>query len=196
MSSGEVTVEGLEGDRSVGEGLDASEPWDLESLVERDRSRLFVVLAAPGGAVDGVTADLGARLEAAVAPHGARVSLLVDGAVLALLSGQGTRTEQAMRAARTALALGAALPGAPVAAVTGAGSRVDEVPLGDMVERAARMLLASSSTPAILIDEALAGLLDGRFLIRDDARGPLLEGEVDPGSASPALDVEPGAVAR
>lgn len=179
MAPGETTGERREGDRSVGERRDASEPSDLESLLERERSRLFVVLAAPGGAVDGVTADLGPRLEALVAPHGARVSLLVDGAVLALLSGQGTRAEQAMRAARTASALGAALPGASVAAVTGAGSRVEEVPLDDMVERAARMLLAPASAPAILLDEALASLLHGRFLIRDDARGLLLEGEIE-----------------
>ncbi len=176
MSSGDRTGKGRKVDRPVGEDLDASA---LESLVERERSRLFVVLAAPGGAVEGVTADLGARLEAMVAPHGARVSLLLDGAALALLSGRGTRAEQAMRVARTALALGAALPGAPVAAVTGAGSCVDEVPLGDMVERAARMLVASARAPAILLDEALAGLLAGRFLIRDDARGLLLEGEIE-----------------
>lgn len=175
MSSGDRTGKRRKVDRPVGEDLDASA---LESLVERERSRLFVVLAAPGGAVEGVTADLGARLEALVAPHGARVSLLLDGAALALLSGRGTRAEQAMRAARTALALGAALPGAPVAAVTGAGSCVDEVPLGDMVERAARMLVASARAPAILLDEALARLLAGRFLIRNDARGLLLEGEI------------------
>ena len=184
MSTGDVTAgEGLEVDLPVGEDRDAplamSEPSPLEGLVERQWSRLYVVLAAPGGATEGVTADLGARLEAAMAAHGARVSLLVDGAALALLSGRGTRADQAMRAARTALALGAALPGAPVAAVTGAGSRVDEVPLGDMVERAARMLAASSSTPAILLDEPLAALLAGRFLIRNDARGLLLEGEID-----------------
>ena len=47
MASGEMTVEGLEGDRSVGVERDASKPSDLESLLEREQSRLFVVLAVP-----------------------------------------------------------------------------------------------------------------------------------------------------
>jgi eukaryotic-like serine/threonine-protein kinase len=98
-----------------------------------------------------------------------------------------------VKAARTALAMRAVLPGASVAAVTGAGLRVADVPLGEMVDRAARMLAATSSAPAIVIDEDLAGLLDGRFLVGGDARGLLLEGEGDPGAASRLLGVEPHA---
>jgi eukaryotic-like serine/threonine-protein kinase len=171
-------------------GYGMSEPTAPETVAERERARLYVVLAAPGGAFAGTSGELAARLEAATAPLRARVLLLVDGAALALLSGRGISADQAMKAARTALAMRAVLPGASVAAVTGAGVRVAEVPLGEMVERAARMLASSSDAPAILIDEDLAGLLDGRFLIGGDARGLLLEGERDPGAASRPLGVE------
>jgi hypothetical protein len=164
-----------------------SEQTVPETVAERERARLYVVLAAPGGAFAGTSGDLGARLEAAVAPLGARVTMLVDGAALALLTGRGISADQSVKAARTALAMRAVLPGAAVAVVTGAGVRVAEVPLGEMVERAARMLAATSSAPAIVIDEDLAGLLDARFVIGGDARGLLLLSEADPGPASRLL---------
>jgi hypothetical protein len=171
-----------------------SEPTVPETIAERERPRLYVVLAAPGAAFTGPTSDSGARVEAAVASLGARVSLLVDGAALALLSGRGIGADQATKAARTALAMRAALPGTSVAAVTGAGVRVAEVPLGEMVERAARMLAVKSTAPGIVIDEDLAGLLDRQFVIGGDARGLLLEGEIEPGPASRPLGDEPGAL--
>lgn len=173
-------------------GYGMSEPTAPETVAGRDRPRLYVVLAAPGGAFTGTSGELGARVTAAVAPLGARVSLLVDGAALALLSGRGMSAERATKAARTALAMRSVLPGASVAAVTGAGLRVADVPLGEMVERAARMLAATSSAPAIVIDEDLAGLLDGHFLVGGDARGLLLEGERALPPASRPLGVEPG----
>jgi hypothetical protein len=173
-------------------GYGMSEPTAPETVAGRDRPRLYVVLAAPGGAFTGTAGELGARVEAAVAPIGARVSLLVDGAALALLSGRGISADHAMKAARTALAMRAVLPGASVAAVTGAGVRVAEVPLGEMVERAARMLAATTSAPAIVIDEDLAGLLEAHFVVGGDARGLLLEAEGEPSPASRPLGVEPG----
>jgi eukaryotic-like serine/threonine-protein kinase len=175
-------------------GYGPSEPTAPETVAGRERPRLYVVLASPGGAFDGTSSELGARVEAAVAPLGARVSLLVDGAALGLLSGRGIGADQAKKAARTALAMRAVLPGASVAAVTAAGLRMADVPLGEMVERAARMLAATSIAPAIVIDEDLAGLLDGQFLIGGDARGLLLEGESEPAPASRPLGVEPGAL--
>jgi hypothetical protein len=173
-------------------GYGMSEPTAPDTVAGRDRPRLYVVLAAPGGAFTGTSGELGARVTAAVAPLGARVSLLVDGAALALLSGRGISADHAMKAARTALAMRSVLPGASIAAVTGAGVRIAEVPLGDMVERAARMLGSASSAPAIVIDEDLAGLLDAQFAVGGDARGLLLEGENEPGSSSRPLGVEPG----
>ena len=163
-----------------------------ETVAERERARLYVVLAGSGGTFAGPSSGLGARLEALVAPLSARVSLLVDGAALALLSGRGISADQALKAARTALAMRGVLHGASIAAVTGAGVRVAEVPLGEMVERAARMLTATESAPAIVIDEDLAGLLDARFVVSGDARGLLLEREMDPGPASRPLGEEPG----
>lgn len=171
---------------------DVSEQTVPETVAERERARLYVVLAASGGTFTGPPSGLGARIEALVAPQGARVSLLVDGAALALLSGRGISSDQALKAARTALAMRGMLHGASIAAVTGAGVRVAEVPLGEMVERAARMLTATSSAPAIVIDEDLAGLLDARFVVGGDARGLLLERETDPGPASRPLGDEPG----
>ncbi len=175
-------------------GYGLSEATAPETVAGRERPRLYVVLAAPFGAFAGTSGELGARVEAAVAPLGARVSLLVDGAALALLSGRGMSADQAMRAARTALAMRSVLPGASVAAVTGAGLRLADVPLGEMVERAARMIAPTSSASAIVIDEDLAGLLDGQFAIGGDARGLLLEGERAPGFASRALGETPGAL--
>lgn len=173
-------------------GYGMAEPTAPETVAGRDRLRLYVVLAAPGGAFTGTAGELGARVEAAVAPIGARVSLLVDGAALALLSGRGISADHAMKAARTALAMRAVLPGASVAAVTSAGVRVTEMPLGEMVERAARMLAATTSAPAIVIDEDLAGLLEAHFVVGGDARGLLLEGEGEPSPASRPLGEEPG----
>ncbi|HEX2568437.1 MAG TPA: serine/threonine-protein kinase, partial [Polyangia bacterium] len=62
------------------------------------------------------------RVSSAVAPLGARLERLPDGSVVATLVAQGSAMEQAMRAARTALAMRAALPEAALVLATGRGS--------------------------------------------------------------------------
>ncbi len=128
---------------------------------------------------------------ALVREHGAKLDRLVDGTGVVTLSGPGMATDQAARAARLALALHQLLPGVPMALATGRGDVARRIPVGDAIERAARLLarraealqaaLASPPTggpapSAIAVDEVTAALLGARFDVSSGEGGLCLEG--------------------
>ncbi len=157
---------------------------------------LSVAIAGPGaaGVDDAGTAtalhDVEETLEAiarAFDPFGAaRMEQLADGTVVATLSGAGAATDQAVGAARCALALRAALPDRTIALATGRGAIAGQLPVGEVIDRAARMLGVGGQGP-VLIDELTAGLLDPRFAVGGDERGLMLEGERDLADAGRTL---------
>jgi tetratricopeptide (TPR) repeat protein len=125
------------------------------------------------------------RLEAArraVLPLGARVERLADGSIVAFLATPHEATDQAAQAARCALALRSCLPQVPIALATGRSKTSRHGPIGEVIDRAARLLRAegasaSTSRHTVRVDELTAGLLRGRFEIGGDPNHLELRGE-------------------
>jgi tetratricopeptide (TPR) repeat protein len=115
-------------------------------------------------------------LRAAVAPYGARLEVLAEGSMLATIAGSGAATDQAVRAARCALALRGLLPETPVVLVTGRAVMSGKLPIGAVIDQGVRALREARY---IRLDETTAGLLDARFDVRRDADGFELCGERD-----------------
>jgi tetratricopeptide (TPR) repeat protein len=110
-------------------------------------------------------------VKAEVEPLGARVEPLLDGAVIAVVSGSGAATDQAAAAARCALTFRRHVPGQPIALATGRGVVSARWPIGEVVDRGARLMAAIPAAERagggpVHIDEVTAGLLDGRFEVQ------------------------------
>jgi tetratricopeptide (TPR) repeat protein len=141
-------------------------------------------IAATLGAMDLSTKELSMR-ETSEA-RGGRFELLADGTVLVTI-GRTTRiaTDQAALGARCALALRELGEGRPMALATGRAEVTGQVPVGEAIDRAARMLskrggagpIEDGKLAPIAIDEVSAGLLDGRFDVRGSPEGLWLHGE-------------------
>lgn len=108
---------------------------------------------------------------------------LPDGSLALWISGTSVASDLAARAARAALLLRVQAAGRPFALAVGWGALSGKNPLGDAIDRAAHTLAIQraradvSETPVIL-DELTAGLLDGRFDVREtDGDLYLLHGE-------------------
>lgn len=98
--------------------------------------------------------------------------LLPDGSLALWISGASVATDLAARAARFALLLRADAGARPFALTVGWGAMSGKNPLGDAIDRAANVLGVQRARfvgghGAIIIDELTAGLLDGRFDVRD-----------------------------
>jgi eukaryotic-like serine/threonine-protein kinase len=132
--------------------------------------------------------------------HGGHFERIADGSMVATLSGSGAATDLAAQAARCALAMRAALYGGLVAMATGRGLMAARLPLGEVIERAVKLVRAgmradatlvsekadtgerSGASPptnavAVRLDETSAGLLDARFDVGGDSEGLALRAE-------------------
>ncbi|WP_437875275.1 serine/threonine-protein kinase [Sorangium sp. So ce513] len=110
------------------------------------------------------------------------LELLEGRSPIIVLSGAGTPTDLAARAARCALALKELLGGAPVALATGRAEMAARVPVGELIDRAFQMLAADDDRfplAGVRIDEVTAGLIGGRFDVGEDAAGRVLHGARD-----------------
>ncbi len=118
---------------------------------------------------------------AAGALEGARVDELPGGALLVTLTGSASPTDQAVRAARCALGLRAALPDAAIAVAMGHGEAGGGLAVGPVVDRAAALLggeVSPFESAPVRIDDVTQALLDLRFDVRGDERaGWTLAGE-------------------
>ncbi|MCC7536871.1 MAG: protein kinase [Deltaproteobacteria bacterium] len=118
------------------------------------------------------------RVRAAADEHGGRAERLIDGSILVSLASEGVATDRAARAARCALAVRRVLPSVPMVLATGRADLSERLPVGDVVQRAARLLDAGSGCDGgVRIDDVTAGLLDARFDVGGDARGLCLRAE-------------------
>ena len=124
---------------------------------------------------------------------GARVERLKRGVRVLVVSGAGVATDQAARAARLALAARAALPDVPLALATGRGVIGARAPVGEALERAARLLRRS---PAVPIDEVTAGLLGARFVVGSDGTSLTVVAERGPDDPRRLLGRETPMVGR
>ena len=135
-----------------------------------------------------------------VAAHGGHFERIADGSIVVTIAGSGAATDLAAQAARCALAMRAALYGGLVALATGRGLMSARLPLGEVIERAVRLVRAgmradatlvsekadtgerSGASPptnavAVRLDETSAGLLDVRFDVGGDSEGLALRAE-------------------
>jgi tetratricopeptide (TPR) repeat protein len=138
-----------------------------ETLTDTEQSVLSVVLAlAPGEEP---------KLEDLLGPFKARLEHFVDGTLLVALEGKGSAKDSAAAAARCALAIHERLRDASVVLATGRAVVSRALTVGEVIERAVRLLRSSDAGPAstrhrgklpIRIDEVTAGLLAGRFMLR------------------------------
>ena len=158
-------------------------------LLARDGS----TLASPGIDVPSSTSP------SPIARFGARIERLLDGSIVATLASDGDATDHAAQAARFALALREVMPEGPIVLATGRGVVTGRFPVGEVLDRASRLLLASHASNAahaadappptsdaappskrgtgpIRIDEVTAGLLDLRFDIANDGASVELRG--------------------
>jgi tetratricopeptide (TPR) repeat protein len=166
-----------------------------ESITRREQRLLSVVMI--GGeelfSPDSATAPTMTSAEAvgalspfrvAVEARGGRLEVLPGGSIVATISGTGIATDQAAQAALCALAVRAAIPDRSMVLATGRGEVAGRLPVGEAIDRAARMIYARRAlrpdrgrAAPIAIDEVTAGLLGSRFEISGDAAGLELRGE-------------------
>ncbi len=164
-ADGAALLAALEALGPAGAGLlhSVPPPPPAAAITGEERRLLAVVVVTPVGD------DEIAAARNAGAVEGARVDELGGGALLVTLSTAGGATDQAVRAARCALALHAALPAALIAVAMGHGEGSGVLPVGPVVERAAELLDADAGG-VLRIDDVTQALLDRRFDVRGDER--------------------------
>ncbi|AKT38330.1 uncharacterized protein CMC5_024750 [Chondromyces crocatus] len=163
------------------------------ALAGGEQRVLSIVIAAPGeGAVSSSDdtvpashdAESGTAIQAALHPLGARMDRLANGAVIVTLENAGSATEQAMLAARCAFLLGPLFSSdsgsarVRIAVVTGRAVLTGRLPVGELLDRAAAMLLAPPPQLGVAyVDETTQALLDTRFEMMRGVAGRELYGE-------------------
>jgi tRNA A-37 threonylcarbamoyl transferase component Bud32/tetratricopeptide (TPR) repeat protein len=147
------------------------------SITDVEQRLVCVVMAsaAPGWGPlpreGGTLASAGtdsSRQASSIARFGAKVERLADGSLVATLLGAGDATDHAAHAARFALALREMMPDAPIVLATGRGVVTGKFPVGEVLDRASRLLLDctppdGSRTGPVQLDDVTAALLDLRF---------------------------------
>ena len=191
------------GTLDIGPRADAAPP--APALTQTERRLLCVILIGAIGALRDRTlvdpsTDATVQSDADAAPpvdavaalrdvaqaHGAALVRLVDGSHVVTLSGKGDAADQAMHAARCALALHRAAPELAMALATGRGVMAGRWPVGEAIDRAAQLLARAADTH-VRLDEVTAGLLDTRFDLGGDDSGLTLVGERDVTDAARTL---------
>lgn len=101
-----------------------------------------------------------------------RLEPLFGGQMVAVLGVERSKGDEALRAARAALTVAQAMPGAKVAVAVGHAIRGRANLAGEALERAAQQLeLAAPGSPRV--DVYAASALEGRFVVQEDPRpGP------------------------
>ncbi|MDX2088028.1 MAG: protein kinase [Kofleriaceae bacterium] len=153
---------------------------DLDATRASEPSLLDTQASGPSDTIaEQVRPELAALREIAER-HGALLQRLADGSLVVTLKGGGTTSDQAMQAARCALALHARLGSTPMALSTGRGVMAGRMPVGEAIDRAASLLAnAQRFSHRLRLDEVTAGLLDARFEIAGDEAGLYLANERD-----------------
>jgi tetratricopeptide (TPR) repeat protein len=153
------------------------------ALTTSERPVMCVVLARISAALpaasestlampDARRRKLGQALEA----QGAQLSILADGSLLITVPRAGAFTDQAARAARSALSVRASYPEATIAVVAGRGQVSARLPMGEVIERGVE-LIRRAPPGAICIDEGMAGLLAADFELSREGAALSLVGE-------------------
>ena len=178
-------IEALEDDLGEPASVGPVSEVSPRSITDVEQRLVCVVMAAATSdtlpARDGGTlASAGAessRQGSPIARFGARVERLADGSLVATLVGGGDATDHAAHAARFALALREMMPDAPIVLATGRGVVTGKFPVGEVLDRASRLLLdGASGAASVTLDEVTAGLLDLRFEVVEEGGRAQLRG--------------------
>lgn len=112
---------------------------------------------------------------------GAHAEFLVDGSLVVVVRRWSSATDQAVLAAQAALLIREHWSGVKVAVTTGRGLRPGELPMGEALNRAARLLAADNlagngpeTRGGVLLDEVTAGLVSGCYEVQKNAGGLFL----------------------
>jgi len=119
-----------------------------------------------GLTLEGALANAGSRL-------GVTVHMLADGAVVGVLVAHDGGVDTAVRVVRCAMALENEINGV-VAVATGRTVVAGDLPVGDAIDRAARVLAARSGGRGVWTDEATAAIVEGRFEVARREGGVLV----------------------
>jgi eukaryotic-like serine/threonine-protein kinase len=193
-------------------------PVQHEAITSREQRLLSIVLAGASRSLQAqknVTLTAAAaisiegRMRERVEALGGRFEILGSDTFVVMCGGQGTPREQAMQAARCALAVREYIPDAPIAVATGRTDPAVALPVGEVVERAAKLLRGAEnamdqseptisdldSTPPselpprsqaarlVRVDAVTAALLGPRFDITGEADALALVRERDAGES-------------
>ena len=150
----------------VGPSEDAPDSWDQGT-----------VTLGPEGA----PAQPEVALRLIASEQGAAIARLMNGTTILTIAGVGAATDRVARAARCALAVRAAAPSRRTALATGRSGLNSRGAMGDVIDRAARLLatMPERAASGIRVDELTAGLLDARFQVRWEPDLFVLFGERD-----------------
>jgi eukaryotic-like serine/threonine-protein kinase len=121
---------------------------------------------------------------------GGELLFLRDGALMAVLSGQGAATDQTAQAARCALLLQEQRPDLRLSVATGraeSAGQGPQLPIGGAIDRASELLVRPEPAHGIAIDELTAALLEQSFVVQRDAHGLSLREERSEQQASRLL---------
>jgi tetratricopeptide (TPR) repeat protein len=174
----EVLVElEREGERVPETATLQARPASLTSAEQRWISVLLVRFNEPSGSSPfAATAALPTpAIHGVAARHGARAVELADGSMFLSVPGNAA-SDQATRAARCALALRRLLPGARMALATGRADVSVAQPVGQIIDRCARLLTVARAEE-IRLDDITRGLLDTHFEVAQDDAGLSLGAE-------------------
>lgn len=161
-------------DAVEGEPMGPGPLSSVPSGLTRHELRISSILLVGGvpSAGDPASAE---QIREIVEQHGGQLDVLLDGTQVVTLGGHDLVSDQAARAAACALATRAVFPRLPMAIATGRTEVGGPSPIGEVIERAARLLagrtaaLARGGGATIAVDGGTASLLDAGFEI--DAEG-------------------------
>ncbi|MBK8254642.1 MAG: protein kinase [Polyangiaceae bacterium] len=184
--------------------IDEDEPARAEeappSITSTERRVVGLIVARlerPLGLSIDAAEDLhGEGLRMIAGEYGGKLDLLADGSLLLAFTSERAATDLAARAARCALAVREETRPSAMALVAGREVLLSGIPMGEVIDRAVRLLAQASvaegafsearaaQSPAppklpIPIDEVIAGLLDARFDIGAEGGLLVLRGERD-----------------
>jgi tetratricopeptide (TPR) repeat protein len=151
----------------------------LPATTDGERRLLAVVMLGPAAHDDRQTEDL---LRRAIVTHGGRLEQLADGSTVVMLDpDHQAATDQAVQAARCALAMHALAGHRPLAIAMGRTESGYRLPDGGVIDQASQLLADMArwpdDLPPIALDEVSAGLLDARFDVVERGAQLILRGE-------------------
>jgi len=167
LDNDETTVDGV---------VDLSQTGSLGAVEQRVHCILLIMPPDQPSNRTGAYANARAMLEPIAKSLEGTVDSLVDGHMLVTFRSARTATDEAARAARCALAFGAAIEGerAAIVAVQSAGDTFLNTTLNGLLPA-----LERAPSDAVAVDDVTAGLLGTFFDVGGDERGLFLLGERD-----------------